>query len=477
MNRKLALVFLVSALTGSLILGFLFMAEYMTGPELVLHNVTVQLNEEVTPWTFVTSCPDKDAVVSYVNKPDVSVPGGQEIKIKATGKNGKETVRTATLKVSILKHNLKLEATGEPMQLKDILVSEIDPSEVSFKYKPVVLNHVTTVDAKVIYQNVEYQESIMVVDTQKPDVTLKAQLVTYLNHDFDVSTLVAGYADATEVTPGYKGILDTKTEGEYPITLVFKDEGDNVTEIVANLSVIADAVPPQIQGAADKEYFLGENISYMDGVTAEDAVDGACEVSVDNSGVDPEKEGTYPVLYTAKDLSGNEASLTVQYTIRKMTATEEKLNQKADEVLAEITNDSMTISRKAYEIYNYAYSTIAYTGTSDKSDWENEAYRGLNEHNGDCFTYMSVCKILLERCGIQTMIVQRIGGEAEHYWLLVNTGTGWYHFDATRRSVYFDGFMARDEDVAAYTEQVGNHYYTFDTAKYPATPTEKYQVE
>jgi hypothetical protein len=75
------------------------------------------------------------------------------------------------------------------------------------------------------------------------------------------------------------------------------------------------------------------------------------------------------------------------------------------------------------------------------------------------------------------MDIHREGGSAEHYWLLVNTGTGWYHFDATRRQVYFDGFMATDSEVKAYTEQVGENYYTFDTTKYPATPTEDYVVE
>jgi transglutaminase-like putative cysteine protease len=241
--------------------------------------------------------------------------------------------------------------------------------------------------------------------------------------------------------------------------------------------VIADTQAPVIEGATDRSYFLGDKISYLEGVTAKDEVDGPVEVYVDNAKVNPEKEGSYEVTYSASDLSGNQATVTVTFTFAKMTATEEKLYAKADEILSSITTDTMSISQKAYEIYNYAYSNIDYTGTSDKSDWENEAYRGMMELNGDCFTYFSVCKILLHRIGVETMDVQRSGGSAAHYWLMVNLGTGWYHFDATRRKEYFDGFMATDAEIADYTNKVGDNFYTYDKTGYPATPVEEFKID
>lgn len=477
MNKKLFVIFIFSAMVGCSVLGMLVYQEFFRGPELALHNVTVELNEEISAWSFVTECSEENATVRYIKQPRFDVPGGQEVEIEAIGSNGKKTVRKATLKVSIIKSNLKLDATGEEIKLEDILVDGIDASQVSFVYKAVKLNHVGDIDIKLLYQNVEYDSTITVVDAKKPEVTLKGEIIAYQKHEFDPMSAVETLQDATDVTAGYKGMLDLNTLGEYTVTLVYTDEGDNSTELMAKVNVIADTEPPVISGAVDREYYLGETISYLDGVTAKDSLDGSCEVYVDNSSVDVEKEGTYEVSYTASDISGNQTEVKVKYTLKKMTATEERLNEKADEVLAEITTDTMSLSKKAYEIYNYAYSNIEYTGTSDKSDWEAEAYRGLNEKKGDCFTYASVCKILLKRAGIQTMDVSRVGGDAEHYWLLVNTGSGWYHFDATRRKIYFDGFMARDEDVAAYTEQVGNNYYTFDRTKYPATPTEKYVVE
>lgn len=477
MNKKLFLVFILSAITGSMLLLMLVLGDYMKGPELILHNVTVELNEEVSAWSFVTECSEKNASVRYVTQPDFKVPGGQEVEIEAVDSRGRSTVKKAMLRVNIMKHGLKLEADGEEIQAADLVVNGIDSLQVSFKYKPIILNHVGEYDIALLYGGVEYSESITVIDTQTPNVSLKEEITAWLLHEFDPMTAVESISDATDVTAEVKGMLDTGTAGEYPVILVFTDEGENAAEHTVTVKVIPDTEPPVIQGASDREYYIGETISYLEGVTAKDAIDGGCDVHVDNSKIDTENEGQYEILYYAEDISGNRAEQRVLFTIKKMTATEERLNQKAEQILAEITEPSMSLSRKAYAVYNYAYSKIQYTGTSDKSDWQAEAYRGMNDLNGDCFTYFSVCKILLNKLGIETVDITREGGSAEHYWLMVNLGTGWYHFDATRRSVYFDGFMARDEDVRAYTQQVGDNYYTYDAAKYPATPTEKFILE
>lgn len=476
MNKKLLLIFILSAITGSVLLIVLMLSEYMKGPELTLHNVTVELNEEVNAWTFVTECSEKNATVRYVETPDFTVPGGRIVEIEAVDSKGKSTVKKAALIVNIIKHNLKIDATGEELKVSDILVAGIDGTQASFVNKAITLNHVGTFEIRLLYQNVEYSESITVIDAQAPMVTLKDEVIAYQKHEFDPATAVESYSDATDVSFAVKGILNTEEVGEYPVIISATDEGDNVTEFTTMVKVIADTEFPVIEGAMNRNYFLGETVSYLDGVTARDAVDGGVEVYVDNGQVNADKEGSYEVTYSASDISGNQAAVTVTFTFSKMTATEEILYAKADEVLASITTDTMSLSQKAYEIYNYAYSNIAYTGTSDKSNWENEAYRGMMELNGDCFTYMSVCKVLLHRLGVETMEIQRVGGAAEHYWLMVNLGTGWYHFDATRRKEYFDGFMATDAELSEYGNRVGGNYYTYDTANYPATPLEDFQI-
>ena len=81
MKKKLCIIFILSAVTGSILLFLIFCAQTMRGPELTLHSVTVELNEEVNAWTFVTECSAQNASVHYLTPPDFSTPGGQEVEI------------------------------------------------------------------------------------------------------------------------------------------------------------------------------------------------------------------------------------------------------------------------------------------------------------------------------------------------------------------------------------------------------------
>mgnify|MGYP000048542348 CR=1 FL=1 len=107
-------------------------------------------------------------------------------------------------------------------------------------------------------------------------------------------------------------------------------------------------------------------------------------------------------------------------------------------------------------------------------DWDAEWYAGLQniEQNGttggDCYTYYAVANVLLQRAGAETMRVERqnAGDGSHHYWILCNVGTGWYHFDATRRKdgKYF--FYTSDEDLMAYSRSHKDSH-NYDPTKYP----------
>ena len=82
----------------------------------------------------------------------------------------------------------------------------------------------------------------------------------------------------------------------------------------------------------------------------------------------------------------------------------------------------------------------------------------------------------MEKIGVSTIDVERAPGARNdhHYWLLVDLGTGYYHFDATRRAYYFNGFMATDAQIAEYSTNVVYGFYNIDSSLYPATPTEPF---
>lgn len=149
---------------------------------------------------------------------------------------------------------------------------------------------------------------------------------------------------------------------------------------------------------------------------------------------------------------------------------QERLAEAVSSTVAEIIRDDMTSVEKARAIFDFAHDNIRYTGESDKSDWQAEAYAGLTRRKGDCFTYYAVSRALLTAVGIDNLEVTRMGGPTSHYWNLINCGDGWYHFDATPRSSKmpaFTSFMFTDEEAADYTARAGRSYYSFDGSLLP----------
>ena len=151
-------------------------------------------------------------------------------------------------------------------------------------------------------------------------------------------------------------------------------------------------------------------------------------------------------------------------------------------VLQDITDNSMSKGQKARAIYKYAHSKIGYTGNSytNSSEWQDEAFEALKviKKNGyvagDCFTYASVDRALLDGIGAECIWVDNQGARSgDHSWLLCNLGTGWYHFDSTRMYDGFECFMLTDSQVQDYINR-GNSIYRRDMSAYPATPSEEF---
>ena len=236
---------------------------------------------------------------------------------------------------------------------------------------------------------------------------------------------------------------------------------------------VPDYEPPVLTGVVNRQFYVGEGISYLKGVTAIDAVDGEVEIIVDRSKVDPKTPGEYEVTYTARDKAGNETSMTAIITLSEVKVTEEQLDEAAEQVLAEITTEDMTMEEKAWEIYKYVNTHVRYWDSSDKKDWRAEAYRGITEGWGDCFTYFSVSQILLTKIGAEILPVELMGGVSRHYWHIINLGGGWYHFDACIHIPKFVSFMRTDAELDAFaaTQRPGYNYYTYDKTKYPEVST------
>jgi len=242
-----------------------------------------------------------------------------------------------------------------------------------------------------------------------------------------------------------------------------------------------DTTAPVITLKAALEAEVGGTISYKQAVEVTDDMDPAPSLSVDSSLVDLETAGTYNVIYTATDASGNSASLTCPVTVKaaETQAPEEgeaEMRQLARDILDSFLNPGMTELEKINAIYWWVKEDMVFVGTSNKDSWVSEADRGIREGTGDCFTFYAMTRALLDEAGIENLPVERLGGESHHYWNLVKYNGQWYHLDSCPRSEEHYGkwycFLRTDAELAWFGENCVDYYYVFDHSLYPASATE-----
>jgi hypothetical protein len=440
-------------------------------PTATVVNQMVLREELIEASAFVTDVSDAtDVTIAYKKEPDTKQIGDQEVTVVLVDAGLNFVEMTATLTVLDINNSVSIEA-GSKM---DLTVEDFVNKD---KYQASFVTDLTTLDISkpTVHQiqiNVNGRTvtgTIEVIDTTPPTATINNQQV-WKGENPVANTFVKDIKDASEVTVSYQGTPDFSKLGEQEVILDLVDSSSNHTQLKALCTIKTDSEAPVIMGAGDKTVYIGDSVSYKKGVRVEDNKDKDLTFTVDSSKVNLKKEGNYTVTYSAKDSSGNKTTKSITITVKKFLISEDKVNEMADEVLAKIVDYGMTNRETAYEIYKWIKQHISYTGTSDKSDWLAEAYRGMTNGVGDCFTYYAVAQALLTRADIDNMRVTRVGGRTKHFWNLINCGDGWYHFDSCPNKDHKPSFMLTDAEVAALTKLRGNNYYTFDKTLYPETP-------
>ena len=244
-----------------------------------------------------------------------------------------------------------------------------------------------------------------------------------------------------------------------------------------------DHTPPVVTG----ENFTvtsGGSVSYKKQITATDDSGLPVTIDVDASAVDLDTPGDYPVVYTVRDAAGNETRLTLTVTVVPAEPDpndmEAVVKYNVYMILGEIVDDSMNDMQKAYAVYYWTRHNINYTGTSDKSSPIVGAYDGLMTRKGDCYTYFAVAKAFLDALHIETIDVIKLKTSPKqymHYWLLINIGTGWYHFDANPyvKIGHANFFMATDAEIKKWDNTYYHHAHNYDASLYPEFATESVQ--
>ena len=303
----------------------------------------------------------------------------------------------------------------------------------------------------------------------------KAQdLVKPIGTEIKPEDFVVSSGDLTGVKIYFFPSPDLTVEGTQTVRVALEDAAGNQTILNPRLTLFDPEKTPEIIGALDQSVYVGETISYRSGVRVRADMDDNPKLEIDNSSVRLDTPGVYPVTYTATDAYGRWSRLTVRISVMELPANYYdmlEMNEKADRLLSELLTADMTEIQRAFQIFRWVRKNIPWNNTRTTRDEVEQGLAGLNGNAGDCYTHAITCKLLLDRAGFQTMLVERYPGPGQHYWILIRIDRQWYHMDPS--PIYMQhgvNFLATDADLERFTLAVRPNYYAFDYSKYPATP-------
>ena len=423
----------------------------------------VKPGDPFAPEMLVAHAADETTIsFAFLEEPDTEKKDVQNVTVRMTDEGGNTTDIVSALAISHVAP-VTVEASKEPLP-EDVFgdTGEIVLSEPFIPETPGLYSIPVTVNGEPDYA------LVTAVDTTPPTVEKKADGVLYTLHPTSPDAVFSAI-DLSPVTVEWIKEPDWNKVGEQSVRIRAIDRYDNMNMHTDTVTLQADTEPPVLYGVVNRTAYVGESIAYLAEVYAEDLVDGQTVVTV-TSEVIPDREGTYQVVYTSTDLSGNTASATCKFKLVKATVSEEEVHLLAQQTLQKIVNDDMVTAEKLKAVFDYVRGNVRYVGTSDKSDWRKEAARGFKTGKGDCFTFYSVTRALLDELHIDYMSVTRKGGRTRHFWVIVNIGTGWYHFDPTIAPHHkHKCFMWTNKQC-----QVKSYFWRYEKESFPEIATENF---
>lgn len=418
---------------------------------------------DASPEAFLTESADETALTySFALAPDPDSREIQDIAVRITDAGGNSTDVPAQVLYSSF-GALTVEARNGLLTGSDLGRPEAQPEEFP-------ANVPGTYFVRVQVNGGAEIALVTLVDTTGPILT-RREGSFYTRHDLTPEDLVEA-EDVTGATLSFVAAPDQDSDQEQTFSVRAVDGAGNETVSVFPLTLQVDTTPPILYGVVNVGGYVNEPIAYFKEAYAEDDVDGRVEMTVESQ-VILSRRGKYTVTYSATDKSGNTASKSCTYTLVDAAVTDADVRRMAQGVLKEITTNDMVTAEKLKAVFEYVRGRIHYTGVSNKTDWRREAIRGNEEGKGDCFTVYCLSRALLDELKISYMSVTRKGGSTHHYWLIVNIGTGWYHFDPLRTRVHnYSCFMWTTKQCLAKP-----YFWRFYEENYPAIATELFNYD
>lgn len=391
-------------------------------PVLKLEDTILWADEPITPEKFVVEIGDhSDYTVSLDEAYQVPEDYSQQlfVIIHAVDEWGNKTSASATAEFlwAAETHHLEL---GETLTARDLFhlpqgrIGDIDQSELDR------INAAGPGEYVLELCDGEHRQTctVIVSDTQGPSMELK-KLTVYVGDSVKAEDFVLDIFDASGVKD-VRMITALDTNNPADVTVIFEtvDTLGHISNHQTVLHIISDTIPPEIDGVReDISTTKNKMPDYLDGVLARDEHDGDVLVTYDDSAVDLTKAGTYFVVYSAVDLSGNIKTVKRRVNVTGFRADTEGLVEYLVNQLpadAEIIRDFVR----------------TYVKHSDHWGGDDPVWYGLHNKKGNCYVHALCLKALLDAKDFNTQLIWVT--DKSHYWLVIQLEDGsWRHIDAT----------------------------------------------
>ena len=195
-------------------------------------------------------------------------------------------------------------------------------------------------------------------------------------------------------------------------------------------------------------------------------------------------------MYTRNFVFFEYSVVEFDYIVRasKIDERNEKMEKVINKLLNENIIDGMTDYEKELAIHDALVKYVSYYSYKEINQIptiKHTAYGALVEGEAVCDGYAKALKILLDRVGIENIIVNQIDEEIAHAWNVVKLDGEYYHVDATSDKLEEGGseqvihtyFNITDEDMEKnYVSNVGFEYPECTATKYNYYIKEEYYV-
>lgn len=363
---------------------------------------------------------------------------------------------------------------GERITAEDIMG---DGARFGDDYDPDCVNHAGAYYFTVYTNTGAETVRLSVKDTKAPEITVKDIYFAVGGEMPSPMDFIESVYEPDDLTGEFLTELPKITNpGAHEMQVRFSDASGNKTEVFkVKMTQIYDNEAPVVGASPLIITPLGSAIEYKPYVALSDNCIGELSFTVDERELVLGEIGEYTVYITGIDGVGNKSER-IPVTVNVVeTYDEDTLDELLRELVDDIDIDGKSPERICRDIYKLVRDTLVYTGNSQKGDIDRAAYYALMGGGGDCYSYFSLTKLLLDRCGIQNLDVQRSEGYTPdtHFWSIVNIGAdgvdAWYHLDTTELRVdRYDhsGCLLTDRQIDAYSRARAD-FYRYERADYP----------